>query len=59
MGDRRLGDRADQAGPKDTLTARRIVGTEHKLEQAGLTLKGPEIAPILAEGEEPLEIKAK
>jgi hypothetical protein len=47
-----------ESGVKDTLIANRLVGTEPKTEQAGLTLKG-ETQVIVAEGEEPLEIKAK
>jgi hypothetical protein len=49
-----------ESGLKDTLIANRVVGVEPpKAEQAGLTLKGETTTPILAEGEEPLEIKAK
>ncbi len=47
-----------EGGVKDTLIANRLVGMVQKVEQAGLTLKG-ELLPIIATGEEPLEIKAK
>ncbi|MCW3027758.1 MAG: hypothetical protein JWN81_969 [Solirubrobacterales bacterium] len=48
-----------ESGVKDTLITNRIVGAEPpKTEQAGLTLRS-ETQIILAEGEEPLEIKAK
>jgi hypothetical protein len=50
-----------EGGLKDTLLASRLLEgePEPKREQAGLTLKGPEKAAIVADGEEPLEIKAK
>jgi hypothetical protein len=48
-----------EGGLKDTLLATRLVAGEPQREQAGLTLKGLETATILADGEEPLEIKAK
>jgi alpha-tubulin suppressor-like RCC1 family protein len=48
-----------EGGLKDTLITSRFTGPEQpKVEQAGLTLR-EERKTILAEGEEPLEIKAK
>jgi hypothetical protein len=47
-----------EGGVKDTLMARRLVGTETKSEDAGLTLRG-ERATIRATNQEKLEIKAK
>jgi hypothetical protein len=47
-----------EGASKDTLTAKRVVGSETKTEGVGLTLR-EERATILAEGEEKLEFKAK
>jgi hypothetical protein len=49
-----------ESGVKDTLITNRIVGIAPPItEQAGLTLKGETTQTILAEGEEPMEIKSK
>jgi alpha-tubulin suppressor-like RCC1 family protein len=48
-----------EGGLKDTLLATRLIAGEPQREQAGLTLKGSEKAAIVAENEEPLEIKAR
>jgi hypothetical protein len=50
-----------EGGVKDTLITERLLGTEKKTEQAGLTLKNEALSAtaIFAVGEEKLEIKAK
>jgi hypothetical protein len=47
-----------EGGVKDTVIVKRIVGTETKSEDAGLTLRG-ERATIASTNQEKLEIKAK